>query len=367
MPSPIPYKYTPISTRPFQQQMYTDYTDYGELCFHEPVSCGTVSPTSRRQRQRTITKPIPVRTAPAYHPIYTEYTDYGEIAFSDPVNYDSTTPSKMSKATTRHQTVTAAKPIPTCASEPVYEDYTDYGETCLSEPGKCSCDYDSAATLDGMLRLERVPNHRRDSEYETPFSPVQKLQREEVLADEAIPAIWAQEQEVQRRNSVKNGSERRRRSSLLLAPPLCTEEESDDGMDVTGTANMPHTPDHDDAWPLWMEAGQCAACKAALKWKFIVEEHAPRSECLCEGSPSTGREEEVEEGCLWRGRGVGEDGMVCGGAFELASWSLIGLVTVLQGVWETRRVLSMGLWVIVCVWRYSAPWEVGSLEASICI
>lgn len=69
----------------------------------------------------------------------------------------------------------------------MYTDYTDYGEVFFPD----AFDYDA---LHGMLPLERVPNHRRDSGYDTPSSsPVEKLQREEHRVRDAVPAVWAGE------------------------------------------------------------------------------------------------------------------------------------------------------------------------------
>lgn len=86
---------------------------------------------------------------------------------------------------------TQAIDIPTrTASQPtsLYADYTDYGEVFFDDP----FDYD---VLNEMIKLERVPN-RRDSGYETPSSPVEKLQQEEHHVKDAIPAMWATEHNV---------------------------------------------------------------------------------------------------------------------------------------------------------------------------
>lgn len=119
--------------------------------------------------------------------------------------YDPFTPTltQQPMPQTTHHAIDTAIPMPTpiprrtqpiaiparpAAQSPLYADYTDYGEGFFDEP------FDPAAFAD-MIALERVPN-RRDSGYETPSSPLEKLQREEHHARDAVPALWADAHDV---------------------------------------------------------------------------------------------------------------------------------------------------------------------------
>lgn len=97
----------------------------------------------------------------------------------DPTDMDVIMPTPIPSKTKTIAIPTGMAPHPAT----LYTDYTDYGEVFIDEP----LDYD---TLNDMIKLERVPN-RRDSGYETPSSPVEKLQQEEHHIQDAIPAMWA--------------------------------------------------------------------------------------------------------------------------------------------------------------------------------
>ena len=212
---------------------------------------------------------------------------------------------------------------PTPAS-PAYADYTDYGEVFFDD----AFDYD---VYNDMLELQRVPN-RRDSGYESPASPVEKVLREERVGDEGVMAHWAGEHDVghhgeflsqpflvQRSqtdgravNVARHTSRHHRRRSSLLAPTTPTKPTQSptyfDYETLSPKASLPptsHAQAHEAAWPP-KTLDRCPTCKAALKWKYLHDQHAP---CVCEkprvGSPprtrrdAWGEEERLDRMGRW--------------------------------------------------------------------
>lgn len=189
-----------------------------------------------------------------------------------------------------------------------YADYTDYGEGFFDD----AFDYD---VYNDMLELQRVPN-RRDSGYESPASPVEKVLREERVGDEGVMAHWAGEHDVghhgefkqysfrversqangQAVNVARHGPHHRRRSSLLApttpSKPASSSPTYYDYETLSPKASLPPTSDahaHEASWPS-KTLDRCPTCKAALKWKYLHDQHAP---CVCEkpraGSPPRAR------------------------------------------------------------------------------